>query len=97
MTQVKQAVQDFETKYEKRIRNLKVTSNLPNVEDYLASFRKNMVNTGYNLFNPFDAPADVLQRAGVSLGKSYPHPLVDVKASRLRALDHFAALPKTAS
>ena len=54
MTQVKQAVQDFETKYEKRIRNLKVTSNLSNVEDYLASFRKNMVNTGYNLFNPFD-------------------------------------------
>ena len=50
MTQVKQAVQDFETKYEKRIRNLKVVSNLPNVEDYLASFRKNMVNTGYNLF-----------------------------------------------
>ena len=54
MTQVKQAVQDFEQKYEKRIRNLKVTSNLPNVEDYLASFRKNMVNTGYNLFDPFD-------------------------------------------
>ena len=54
ITQVKQAVQDFETKYEKRIRNLKVTSNLPNVEDYLASFRKNMVNTGYNLFDPFD-------------------------------------------
>ena len=54
MTQVKQAIQDFETKYEKRIRNLKVTSNLSNVEDYLASFRKNMVNTGYNLFNPFD-------------------------------------------
>ena len=54
MTQVKQAVQDFEQKYEKRIRNLKVTSNLHNVEEYLASFRKNMVNTGYNLFDPFD-------------------------------------------
>ncbi len=54
MTQVKQAVQDFEQKYEKRIRNLKVTSNLQNVEDYLGSFRKNMVNTGYNLFDPFD-------------------------------------------
>ena len=54
ITQVKQAVQDFETKYEKRIRNLKVTSNLTNVDDYLASFRKNMVNTGYNLFNPFE-------------------------------------------
>jgi type IV pilus assembly protein PilN len=54
MTQVKQAIQDFETKYEKRIRNLKVTSNLPNVEDYLASFRKNMPNTGYQLFDPLD-------------------------------------------
>ena len=54
ITQVKQAVQDFETKYEKRIRNLKVTSNLPNVETYLASFRKNLVNTGFNLFDPLE-------------------------------------------
>ena len=54
MTQVKQAVQDFETKYEKRVRNIKVVSNLPNVEDYLSSFRKNLVNTGFTLFDPFD-------------------------------------------
>ncbi len=54
ITQVKQAIQDFETKYEKRIRNLRVTSNLPNVETYLGSFRKSLVNTGFNLFNPFD-------------------------------------------
>ena len=54
LNQVKQAVQDFETKYEKRIRNLKVTSNLINVEEYLASFRKNMTNTGFNLFDPLD-------------------------------------------
>ena len=54
ITQVKQAVQDFETKYEKRIRNLKVTSNLPNVETYLANFRKNLVNTGFNLFDPLE-------------------------------------------
>ena len=54
ITQVKQVVQDFETKYEKRIRNLKVTSNLQNVETYLASFRKNLVNTGFNLFDPLD-------------------------------------------
>ena len=51
-TQVKQAIQDFETKYEKRIRNLKVVSNLPNVDIYLESFRKNLVNTGFNLFDP---------------------------------------------
>ena len=54
MTQVKQAIQDFETKYEKRIRNLKVTSNLPVVDDYLAIFRKNMTNTGFLLFDPLD-------------------------------------------
>ncbi len=52
ITQVKQAVQDFETKYEKRIRNLKVVSNLVNVETYLGSFRKNLANTGFNLFDP---------------------------------------------
>ncbi|MFL2879661.1 MAG: pilus assembly protein PilM [Candidatus Pelagibacter sp.] len=54
MTQVKQAVQDFETKYEKRVRNIKVVSNLPNVDDYLSSFRKSLVNTGFNLFDPFE-------------------------------------------
>ena len=53
-TQVKQAIQDFETKYEKRIRNLKVVSNLENVDDYLEKFRKNLVNTGFNLFDPIN-------------------------------------------
>ena len=52
VTQVKQAVQDFETKYEKRIRNLKVVSNLGNVETYLGTFRKNLANTGFNLLDP---------------------------------------------
>ena len=31
-----------------------IRDSLPNVEDYLASFRKNMVNTGYNLFDPLE-------------------------------------------
>ena len=73
MTQVKQAIQDFETKYEKRIRNLKVTSNLPNVEEYLGSFRKNMVNTGFNLFDPLDGikiPAQLEESVNIS-NRSY--------------------------
>ncbi len=53
-TQVKQAVQDFETKYEKRIRNIKIVSDLKNVEDYLSIFRKTLVNIGFNLFDPID-------------------------------------------
>ena len=73
MTRVTQAIQDFETKYEKRIRNLKVTSNLPNVEEYLGSFRKNMVNTGFNLFDPLDGikiPAQLEESVNIS-NRSY--------------------------
>ena len=54
VTQVKQAVQDFETKYEKRIRNIKVVSDLENIEDYLSIFRKNLVNIGFKTFDPID-------------------------------------------
>ena len=46
VTQVKQAIQDFETKYEKRIRNIKVVSDIDNVEEYLSFFRKNLMNVG---------------------------------------------------
>ena len=52
VTQVKQAIQDFETKYEKRIRNLKVVSNLTNVDTYLETFRKSLANTGFDLLDP---------------------------------------------
>ena len=52
LNQVKQAVQDFETKFEKRVRNIKVISNLENIDQYLESFRKNLVNTGFVLFDP---------------------------------------------
>ena len=88
ITQVKQAVQDFETKYEKRIRNLKVTSNLPNVETYLASFRKNLVNTGFNLFDPLDGikvPAQ-LEESVRSENRSY---LSTVLGLAFRQLDVF--------
>ena len=54
LTQVKQAVQDFETKYERRIRTIKVVSDLKNVEDFLSSFRKGLLNVGFNLFDPID-------------------------------------------
>ena len=54
VTQVKQAVQDFETKYEKRIRNIKVVSDLNNIEDYLSIFRKDLVNIGFKTFDPMD-------------------------------------------
>ena len=54
VTQVKQAIQDFETKYEKRIRNIKVVSDIENVEEYLSFFRRHLMNVGFNLFDPIE-------------------------------------------
>ena len=88
MTQVKQAIQDFETKYEKRIRNLKVTSNLPVVDDYLAIFRKNMTNTGFLLFDPLDGikiPAQLENDSNIK-NRSY---LSTVMGLAFRKLDVF--------
>ncbi len=41
---------------------------------------------------PWEAPAGVLKDAGVALGDSYPEPIVELKASRERALDAFKSL-----
>ncbi len=44
------------------------------------------------LCSPWTAPAEVLAAAGVRLGVTYPHPMVDAKASREAALAAFSAL-----
>lgn len=42
------------------------------------------------IHNPWEAPKAVLDHAGVTLGQHYPQPIVDLKASRVRALAAFA-------
>ena len=42
------------------------------------------------LFNPWEAPIEVLNKANVVLGKTYPEPIVDLKESREEALDAFS-------
>ena len=44
------------------------------------------------LNKPWDAPADALKEAGITLGRDYPRPIVDHRAARERAL---AALKET--
>lgn len=44
------------------------------------------------LFNPWDAPETVLKQAQITLGITYPKPIVDLKASRNRALEAFKSL-----
>ncbi|HSW34739.1 MAG TPA: FAD-binding domain-containing protein, partial [Steroidobacteraceae bacterium] len=42
------------------------------------------------IHRPWEAPAAVLGAAGVELGRSYPRPIVDFRASRQAALDGYA-------
>ncbi|RJS92657.1 deoxyribodipyrimidine photo-lyase [Salinisphaera sp. Q1T1-3] len=42
-----------------------------------------------HIHKPWDAPDDVLENAGVTLGDTYPKPIVDLKVSRRNALEAF--------
>lgn len=44
------------------------------------------------LFNPWEAPSHILDNASVILGKTYPLPIVDLKLSRVLALEAFQSL-----
>ncbi|CAN7479028.1 cryptochrome/photolyase family protein [Rossellomorea sp. LjRoot5] len=41
------------------------------------------------IHKPSDAPGDVLKKADITLGVDYPNPVVDHKAARKRALEHY--------
>ena len=47
------------------------------------------------LYNPSEAPSEILEKAEIVLGKDYPVPIVNLKASREKALDAFKSLKKT--
>jgi deoxyribodipyrimidine photo-lyase len=48
------------------------------------------------IHKPWEASEEVLRKAGVTLGDTYPEPLVDLAAARDRALDAFRSLPRSA-
>jgi len=61
--------------------------------DYTKKFVPELKNLANQyLFNPWEAPADVLEDAGVELGRNYPRPIVDLKESRITALEAFISL-----
>ena len=49
------------------------------------------------IHQPWNAPADVLVNAGVSLGATYPAPMVDHGQARRRALAAFETIKKEAA
>ena len=46
------------------------------------------------LYNPSEAPKEVLDKANIVIGKDYPEPIINLKASREKALDAFKSLKK---
>ena len=44
------------------------------------------------LFNPWEAPDHILEKANLKLGENYPKPIVNIKESRQKALSAFAKL-----
>jgi deoxyribodipyrimidine photo-lyase len=46
------------------------------------------------LHNPWEAPKAMLAEVGIKLGSNYPQPMVDLKASRERALDAFRRISR---
>ena len=48
--------------------------------------------TNKYLYSPWEAPGEVLQAAGVVLGKNYPKPIIDLKLSRDAALSAYRSL-----
>lgn len=46
------------------------------------------------IHKPFDAPKDVLKKAGIELGKTYPAPLVSHNEARQRALSVYSDIKK---
>src|SRR5210317_2544349 len=52
--QLKQAINDYEAKYQAKINNIKVVSSLSNIEEIIPEFRKNLPTTGLQLFDPLE-------------------------------------------
>lgn len=48
-----------------------------------------------HLFKPWEADSETLENAGVKLGETYPHPIVDLKKSREDALEAFQSIKKS--
>ena len=46
------------------------------------------------LFNPWEAPKEILYNANIKLGYNYPYPIVDHKESRERAIFAFRQIKK---
>ena len=50
--QIKQALADYEAKYENKISNIQVVSSMKNISSVLNAFKKNLPTIGFHIFDP---------------------------------------------
>ena len=86
--QLKQALNDYEGKYDSKINNIQVISTLVNIDNLIPEFKKNLPTVGFKLFNPLEnVTVPSYNTEKVELKNSSP--LASVMGLAFRKLDIF--------
>ena len=86
--QIKQAITDYEAKYDNKISSLQVVSSLKNISFLLPAFKKNLPTTGFINFNPLQS-VSVPSYNTEKIPLDNPSPLASVLGLAYRKLDVF--------
>ncbi|MDB2499982.1 pilus assembly protein PilM, partial [Candidatus Pelagibacter bacterium] len=86
--QIKQAITDYEVKYDNKISSLQVVSSLKNISFLLPAFKKNLPTTGFSNFDPLQSISlPSYNKEKIQLDN--PSPLASVLGLAYRKLDVF--------
>ena len=86
--QIKQAITDYEAKYENKISSLQVVSSLKNISFLLPAFKKNLPTTGFSNFDPLQS-ISLPSYNKEKIPSDNPSPLASVLGLAYRKLDVF--------
>jgi type IV pilus assembly protein PilN len=86
--QVKQAINDYEAKYENKITTIQVVSSLKNVQNLIPILKKNLPTTGFINFNPLEG-VGIPSYNSEKINHDNKSPLASVLGLAYRKLDVF--------
>ena len=86
--QVKQAITDYESKYENKITSIQVVSSLKNIQYLIPVFKKNLPTTGFVNFDPLEG-VGIPSYNNEKINQDNKSPLSSVLGLAYRKLDVF--------
>jgi type IV pilus assembly protein PilN len=86
--QVKQAITDYESKYENKITSIQVVSSLKNIQYLIPVFKKNLPTTGFVNFDPLEG-VQIPSYNNEKINQDNKSPLSSVLGLAYRKLDVF--------